>query len=126
MEDWWFSRFGYGFRALTESEARYLGRAEDSDNIRGRLDEAARGGDGRADAGNPDPDEKGTGLVAIGGKLQQGREPGPKLLRPALRASLRLATGCGWRYCLRLEALEEHGSRAYERTHRSFPRYRER
>lgn len=51
LEQWWFSKFGYGFDALTEdalteSEARYLGRAEDADTIRGRLGEAARQGDG--------------------------------------------------------------------------------
>jgi adenine/guanine phosphoribosyltransferase-like PRPP-binding protein len=46
LESWWFSKFGYGFDALTESEARYLGRAEDADTIRARLAEAAREGDG--------------------------------------------------------------------------------
>ncbi len=46
LERWWFSKFGYGFDALTESEARYLGRAEDADTIRARLAEAAREGDG--------------------------------------------------------------------------------
>jgi len=44
LEDWWKSTFGYGFDALTESEARYLIRAEDADTIRARLLEAAEQG----------------------------------------------------------------------------------
>ena len=39
-ETWWKERFGFGFDALTESEARYLLRAEDADTIRNRLAEA--------------------------------------------------------------------------------------
>ncbi len=46
LEPWWRAEFGYGFDALTESEARYLVRAEDADTIRTRLAEAAREGDG--------------------------------------------------------------------------------
>jgi hypothetical protein len=46
LESWWRAQFGYGFDALTESEARYLVRAEDADTIRRRLAQAARQGDG--------------------------------------------------------------------------------
>ncbi|MBI4205244.1 MAG: phosphoribosyltransferase [Betaproteobacteria bacterium] len=42
LEDWWRSTFGYGFERLTESEARYLTRAEDADIIRNRLAQARR------------------------------------------------------------------------------------
>ncbi len=37
LEPWWRSQFGFSFDALTESEARYLERAEDADTIRNRL-----------------------------------------------------------------------------------------
>ena len=37
LEPWWRSNFGFSFDALTESEARYLERAEDADTIRNRL-----------------------------------------------------------------------------------------
>lgn len=40
LENWWRERFGFGFDGLTESEARYLLRAEDADTIRNRLAEA--------------------------------------------------------------------------------------
>lgn len=46
IEPWWRAEFGYGFDVLTESEARYLSRAEDADTIRARLVAAARQGDG--------------------------------------------------------------------------------
>jgi len=45
LEPWWRAGFGYGFDALTESEALYLGRAEDADAIRKRLADAAHEGD---------------------------------------------------------------------------------
>lgn len=45
IEDWWNQRFGYGFAGLTESEARYLLRAEDADTIRTKLSEAGPPGD---------------------------------------------------------------------------------
>ena len=38
----WRKRFGFGFDCLTESEARYLLRAEDADTIRNRLAAAAQ------------------------------------------------------------------------------------
>lgn len=37
LENWWKSLFGFGFERLTESEARYLIRAENADIIRNRL-----------------------------------------------------------------------------------------
>jgi len=40
IEEWWHGVFGYDFEGLTESEARYLLRAEDADTIRARLSEA--------------------------------------------------------------------------------------
>lgn len=46
IESWWRAEFGYGFDALTESEARYLSRAENTDTIRARLVAAAREGSG--------------------------------------------------------------------------------
>lgn len=45
LEPWWREQFGFGFDALTESEARYLIRAEDADTIRNRLVEAQQKGD---------------------------------------------------------------------------------
>jgi hypothetical protein len=45
IENWWIQRFGYGFSGLTESEARYLVRAENADTIRTRLSEAGPQGD---------------------------------------------------------------------------------
>jgi len=40
LENWWINRLGFGFDSLTESEGRYLLRAEDADTIRNRLAEA--------------------------------------------------------------------------------------
>jgi hypothetical protein len=37
LEQWWRDRFGFGFDSLTESEARYLIRAENADIIRNKL-----------------------------------------------------------------------------------------
>ena len=37
FEIWWKAAFGYGFDFLTESEARYLARADGIERIRGRL-----------------------------------------------------------------------------------------
>jgi hypothetical protein len=44
IEDWWSERFGYGFECLTESEARYLIRAEDADTVRAKLSAAGFAG----------------------------------------------------------------------------------
>lgn len=45
-EKWWRQNFGHGFDGLTESEARYLIRAEDVDTIRAKLAEAGFAGNG--------------------------------------------------------------------------------
>jgi hypothetical protein len=45
LESWWQNSFGHGFDRLTESEARYLLRAEDVDTIRSRIAEARRAAD---------------------------------------------------------------------------------
>jgi hypothetical protein len=47
LEDWWRERFGFGFEALTQSEARYLARTADADTIRDRVAEAGQGQDSR-------------------------------------------------------------------------------
>jgi len=44
LEEWWSATFGYGLEKLTESEARYLTRAQDVDTIRTRLALARRTG----------------------------------------------------------------------------------
>ncbi|MEY2631908.1 MAG: hypothetical protein RIR00_562 [Pseudomonadota bacterium] len=46
LEPWWQAEFGYGFDALTESEALYLLRTEDANTIRRRLAAAAIKGEG--------------------------------------------------------------------------------
>lgn len=45
LEKWWKARYGYGFEFLTESEARYLARIEDADQIRNRILAAAQAGE---------------------------------------------------------------------------------
>lgn len=45
LEDWWKEAFGYGFEFLTESEARYLERADEAQLIRDRLVAARQAGD---------------------------------------------------------------------------------
>lgn len=45
LEAWWQNRFGYGFDSLTESEGRYILRAQDADKVRDRV----------AAAGQPPP-----------------------------------------------------------------------
>lgn len=37
FETWWMQAFGFDFPCLTESEGRYLLRAEDADTVRGQL-----------------------------------------------------------------------------------------
>ena len=37
LESWWQDAFGYGFDFLTESEARYLARADSVELIRNRI-----------------------------------------------------------------------------------------
>ena len=45
LETWWKNNFGYGFDYLTESEARYLERADSAQLIRDRLLAARQKGD---------------------------------------------------------------------------------
>jgi hypothetical protein len=42
LEEWWLAAFGYGFEKLTESEARYLLRADDAYTITTRIVAAER------------------------------------------------------------------------------------
>ena len=42
LEKWWIAAFGYSFERLTESEARYLTRADDAHTISARIVAAAR------------------------------------------------------------------------------------
>ena len=44
LENWWVATFGYSFECLTESEARYLTRADDADTVRTRIIAASRKG----------------------------------------------------------------------------------
>jgi hypoxanthine-guanine phosphoribosyltransferase len=44
LENWWIATFGYSFECLTESEARYLTRADDANTIRTRIIAASRKG----------------------------------------------------------------------------------
>lgn len=44
LEQWWIDTFGYGFERLTESEARYLTRADDAHAISARIVAARRKG----------------------------------------------------------------------------------
>lgn len=45
IENWWRDNFRHSFEGLTESEARYLIRAEDAHTIRTKLAEAGFAGD---------------------------------------------------------------------------------
>ena len=45
LEEWWKKVFGYDFDLLTESEARYLVRADSAQLIRDRIVAARQGGD---------------------------------------------------------------------------------
>jgi hypoxanthine-guanine phosphoribosyltransferase len=45
LENWWLETFGFDFDRLTESEGRYLARAEDADTVRDRLVAARQEGD---------------------------------------------------------------------------------
>jgi hypothetical protein len=45
LEEWWRNRFGFGFEALTQSEARYLALTADADTVRNRIAAAGQGQD---------------------------------------------------------------------------------
>lgn len=51
LENWWRDRFGFGFDALTESEARYLVRTADAHTVRSRIFAAAQTHDGSGGEG---------------------------------------------------------------------------
>lgn len=44
LEEWWVASFGYGFEKLTQSEAKYLRRADNAHTISERLASAKRAG----------------------------------------------------------------------------------
>jgi hypothetical protein len=53
FENWWRTRFGFGFDCLTRSEARYLEKSPDAQAIRDRLIEAGlEGGPGAPESGS--------------------------------------------------------------------------
>jgi len=43
LEIWWQHRFGFGFDGLTESEARYLLKTQETDRIRDKIVAAVEG-----------------------------------------------------------------------------------
>lgn len=54
LESWWREKFGYGFDALTESEARYLERTSDADKIRDRIAASEQSANPEGGSGNGD------------------------------------------------------------------------
>lgn len=56
LEAWWQNRFGYGFDSLTESEARYLLRAQDADKVRDRVTAAGSASSARSEHESPRDD----------------------------------------------------------------------
>ncbi|MFT3816190.1 MAG: phosphoribosyltransferase [Rubrivivax sp.] len=53
LEDWWREHFGFGFDALTHSEARYLERTADAHTIRDRVVAAQQAADSGHRQGDP-------------------------------------------------------------------------
>jgi len=53
LENWWREHFGHAFDCLTQSEARYLSRSPDANEIRNRIAEAKRAGGGASYARSP-------------------------------------------------------------------------
>ncbi|MFQ2031902.1 LPD38 domain-containing protein [Aeromonas veronii] len=56
LEAWWQNQFGYGFDSLTESEARYLLRAQDADKVRARVAAAGSQAPARSEHESPRDD----------------------------------------------------------------------
>lgn len=56
LEAWWQNRFSYGFDSLTESEARYLLRAQDADKVRDRVAAAGQPPSARSEHESPRDD----------------------------------------------------------------------
>ncbi len=53
LEQWWKEHFGHSFNRLTQSEARYLTRSPDAEQIRDRIAAAKRPGDSGGHARSP-------------------------------------------------------------------------
>ncbi len=53
LEKWWREHFGHAFDCLTQSEARYLARSPDADEIRNRIAETKRAGGSAGYARSP-------------------------------------------------------------------------
>ncbi|MFM5178465.1 LPD38 domain-containing protein [Aeromonas veronii] len=56
LEAWWQNRFGYGFDSLTESEGRYILRAQDADKVRDRVAAAGQPPPARGEHASPRDD----------------------------------------------------------------------
>ncbi|WP_315534100.1 PLxRFG domain-containing protein, partial [Delftia acidovorans] len=71
LEDQFRAATGYGFDALTESEARYLARFEPAERLRDRIAEEGRRAGERADQGNPRQGDAGDELSFSRSRLSQ-------------------------------------------------------
>lgn len=71
LEDQFRAATGYGFDALTESEARYLARYEPAERLRDRIAEEGRRGSERADQGNPRQGDAGDELSFSRSRLSE-------------------------------------------------------
>lgn len=71
LEDQFRTATGYGFDALTESEARYLSRFEPAQRLRDRIAEEGRRAGERADQGNPRQGDAGDELSFSRSRLSE-------------------------------------------------------
>ncbi|QFS65854.1 PLxRFG domain-containing protein [Delftia tsuruhatensis] len=71
LEDQFRTATGYGFDALTESEARYLARFEPAERLRDRIAEEGRRAGERADQGNPRQGDAGDELSFSRSRLSE-------------------------------------------------------
>ncbi|MFG0610830.1 PLxRFG domain-containing protein [Delftia sp. WSY_14] len=71
LEDQFRAATGYGFDALTESEARYLARFEPAERLRDRIAEEGRRAGERADQGNPRQGDAGDELSFSRSRLSE-------------------------------------------------------
>jgi hypothetical protein len=71
LEDQFRAATGYGFDALTESEARYLSRFEPAQRLRDRIAEEGRRAGERADQGNPRQGDAGDELSFSRSRLSE-------------------------------------------------------
>lgn len=82
LEKWWREHFGHTFDCLTQSEARYLARSPDADEIRNRIAEAKRAGSGASDARSPGEQKR--HVAQLEARLAEQHPHGaPASLRPA-------------------------------------------